>query len=128
MSGRLENSLLGVSSWETWGSSEESLGLSVLGSSEKEGVGSSWSGHNQLIEGKAFSSGFDDSCSGSLGESKGGNGHLWNIKKSIVISDGGNGNHDFVLSFQKLRNFGDRNWWSIHSGRDESSQDGFAES
>lgn len=56
----------------------------------------SWSGHNELIEGEAFSTGFDDSCSGGLGESESGNGHLWYIKKSIVISDSANNNGDFI--------------------------------
>jgi len=36
----VESSLLGVGTWETWSSSEVLLGLSVLGASEEEGVGS----------------------------------------------------------------------------------------
>jgi hypothetical protein len=49
-----------------------------------------------LIKGKALSSGLGDSSSSSLGESESGNGELWNVNKSIVISDGGNGNDSFV--------------------------------
>lgn len=49
-----------------------------------------------MIEGKAFSTGFDDSCSSSLSKSESSNGHLWYIKKSIVISDSANNNGDFI--------------------------------
>jgi hypothetical protein len=54
------------------------------------------SGHNQLIEGKAFTTCFDDSSSGGLSEFESGDGHLWYLKKSIVISDGANYNSDFI--------------------------------
>jgi len=56
----------------------------------------SGSGEDELVESDALSSSLDDSGSGGLGESKRSNGHLWNIKKSIVISHGANSNDDFV--------------------------------
>ena len=49
-----------------------------------------------MIESEALSTSFDDSSSGGLSESESSNCHLWYIKKSIVISDGGNNNGDFV--------------------------------
>jgi hypothetical protein len=49
-----------------------------------------------LIESEAFSSGFNDSSSSGLSESKSGNCHLWYLKKSIVISDSANNNGDFL--------------------------------
>ena len=81
-------------------------------------------GHHELVEGEALATGLGDSGSGALGEPEGSHGHLWHIKKSIVISHSGNADHDSVLALEELGNFGDRNWWSIHSGRDESSEHG----
>jgi hypothetical protein len=33
----------------------------------------------------------------------------------------------YLLSFQELRDFGDRDWWSVHSRRNQSSQHSLAE-
>ena len=41
-----------------------------------------------MVEGEAFSSGFENLSSGGLSESEGGNGKLWYVKKSNVISHG----------------------------------------
>ena len=60
------------------------------------GEPTSWGLHNELVEGHALATGLGDSSSGGLGESEGGNGELWYVNKSIVISDGGNGNDSFV--------------------------------
>ena len=107
---------LGVRSWKTWSSTEVLLGLSILGCSEQNGVGTGWAGHNKLVEGKALTSSSNDSSSSTLSESKSGNGHLlWGIKKSVVISDGGNNDGDFVLSLKELSNLGDGDWWSVDS-------------
>jgi hypothetical protein len=56
----------------------------------------SWSSHNQLIKSKAFATGFDDSCPSGLSKSEGANRQLWNIKKSIVISNSAYTNRNFV--------------------------------
>lgn len=60
----------------------------------------SWGGHDQLIKSKAFATGFDDSGSSGLSESEGANRQLWNIKKSIVISNSANTNRNFVSIIQ----------------------------
>ena len=50
-----------------------------------------------MIEGEALSSGSNNSCSGTLGESKSSDGHLlWCIKKSVIIGNGGDDDGDLV--------------------------------
>ena len=113
-----EDSWSGVGAWDTWGT-EVSGGNSILWTSEEESVGSynlnllntliiikikkkkkklltSWSGHDQLIESEASTTGLSDSGSSTFSESESSNGHFWNIKKSIVVSNGSNGHHDSV--------------------------------
>ena len=78
------------------------LGFSVFGCSEQEGVGTSWCGHDQLIKGEAFSSGFDNLSSGGFGESKGSDGHLCGFHTSCsnIIGDSSDNNGGFSLSFK----------------------------
>ena len=87
----------------------------------------SWGGHNELIEGEALSSGSNDSSSGGLSESKSGNSQFWDFKKSHVISNSGNSHDSLVSSIEVLDDSGDGKRWSVHSGGDESSQDGSCE-
>ena len=119
---------LGVRTRNTWGNTEMLLGLSILGSSQEESIGSSWSGHNELIKGEAFATGLNDLGSSSFGESEGSNSHLWHFNESSVISHSANSDDNFVLSLKKLSTLGDWNWWSVNSGRDESSQNSSSES
>jgi len=70
---------LGVRAWDSAWSAEVSLGLSVLGCSQEESVGSSRSFHDKFVKGHAFSTGLLDSGSGGLSESEGSNSHLWYI-------------------------------------------------
>ena len=56
-----------------------------------------------MIEGKAFTSGFDDSSSGGLSEFESSDSHLWYIKKSIVISHAANNNGDFISIIIKTK-------------------------
>ena len=61
-----------------------------------------------MVKSEAFASSSDDSGSGTLGESESGDGHLlWGIKKSVVISDGGDDDGNLVLSLEELSNLGD---------------------
>ena len=101
------NSWLGVRPWKSSGSSEVLLGFSVFGSSDQKSVRSSWAGHHELIESHALSTGLNNSSSGSLGESEGGDGHLWDVKESDIIGDGGDGDNNLVLSLKELSNLGD---------------------
>jgi hypothetical protein len=126
-SGSRSDVWLGVGARNTWGSAEVLLGLSVLGSSQEESIGSSWSSHNQLIKSEAFTTGLHDLGSSTFGESESSNSHLWYFKASSVISHSANSDDNFICSFKKLSTFGDRDWWSVNSGRDESSQNCLSE-
>ena len=64
-------------------------------------IHTSWAGHDQLIKSEAFATGFDDFCPSGLSESEGANRQLWNIKKSIVISNSANTNRNFVSNIAK---------------------------
>ena len=64
----------------------------------------SWSCHDQLVEGEALSTSFDDSSSSGLSESESSNSHFWYIKKSIVISYFANNNGDFVPTIENSKN------------------------
>ena len=54
-----------------------------------------------MIKSEAFATGFDNFCPSGLSESEGANGQLWNIKKSIVISNSANTNRNFVSIIKK---------------------------
>ena len=66
----------------------------------------SWCGHDQLIKGEAFSSGFDNLGSSSFCESKGSNGHLGGFKLSDIIGDGGDDNGDFISITMIMNKYG----------------------
>ena len=80
-----------------------------------------------MVKSEALSSGGYDSSSGGLSESKSSDSQFRNLKKSVVISHGGNGNDSLVLSVKVLNDSGDGKRWSVHSRGDESSQDGSGE-
>ena len=114
-----------------------SLGFSIFGCSEQDGVGTyinsikminkfnttiniyckqkkkkpiltCWCGHDQLIKGEAFSSGFDNLSSGSFCESKGSDGHLWGIHtcSSDIIGDSANNNGGFSSNNELMNKYG----------------------
>ena len=105
---------LGVRAWDTWGGSEVLKGLSVLGSSKEEGVGTyynilirieesedisrptSRSEENELVQSEALSTSFNDSGSCGFSESEGGDGQLRHLKESSVIGHCSNNNSDSV--------------------------------
>ena len=79
------------------GLSEMSKGFSALGSSHDNGVGSFGGSEGELIEGQAFSSGSENSFSGSFSEFKGGHGHLGHSDESLVIKNLVDTNDDLIL-------------------------------
>jgi len=103
-------------------------GLSLLGSSEEEGVGSRRSLHDELIESHASTTGSDNSGTGGLGELEGGNVELGAVKGSEIFSDGSNNNGGTSLVLSEASDHsGDRYRGSVNSGSNESSEDGLAE-
>ena len=59
-----------------------------------------------MIKGEAFSSSFDDLCSGSFSESESSNGHLGGLELSDIVGDGGNNNSDLVSISIKVNKYG----------------------
>jgi hypothetical protein len=118
---------LGVTAGNTE-SSEMASGLSLLGSSEEEGVGSGRSLHDELVEGHASTTSSDNSGTGGLGESESGNVKLGHIEGSLVIGDNSDddGGAAGVLS-EASDHAGDGYRGSVDSGGNESSEDGLAE-
>jgi hypothetical protein len=112
---------LGAGSWDTWGGSEVTLGLSVLGSSKEEGVGTYYNilirievgeedisrflkkracrrtsrcEENKLVQSEALSTCLDNSGSCGFGESESGDGDLGNVEESNIVSDGADNDSD----------------------------------
>jgi hypothetical protein len=118
---------LGVTAGNTEGS-EVTSGLSLLGSSEEEGVGSGRRLHDELVKSHASTTSSDDSGTGGLGESESGNVKLGHIEGSLIIGDNSDndGSAAGILS-EASDHAGDGHWGSVNSGGDESSEDGLAE-
>jgi len=108
--------------------SEMASGLSLLGSSEEEGVRSGRSLHDELVKSHARATGGDDSGTSGLGESEGGNVELGDLEGSKIIGDNSdnNGSAAGVLS-EASDHSGDGHRGSVDSGGNESSEDGLAE-
>lgn len=108
--------------------SEVTSGLSLLGSSEEEGVGSGRRLHDELVKSHASTTSSDDSGTGGLGESESGNVKLGHIEGSLIIGDNSDndGSAAGILS-EASDHAGDGHWGSVDSGGDESSEDGLAE-
>ena len=109
--------------------SEMASSLSLLGSSEEEGVGSGRSLHDELVESHARATSSDDSGTGGLGESESGNVKLGHVEGSLVVSDDtdNDGSARLVLT-EASDHAGERYRGSVDSGGNESSEDGLAES
>lgn len=60
----------------------------VLGSTEEDGVGTSWGTHSELINGEALTPGSQDAGAGSCGEAECGDGELGDGQETVVVSDG----------------------------------------
>lgn len=84
---------------------EESNTLTgILGATEEDGVASLRAAQGQLVKSDALTTSLNNSSSGSLGESEGGNGKLGNFQQARVISDSSDNNSDFaILSFHVSR-------------------------
>ena len=69
----------------------------VLWTTEKEGVGTGWGAHGELVDCEALTTGLGDSGTGSSGEAKGGDGELWNFQKTVVVGHGTNKDDGLAL-------------------------------
>lgn len=64
-------------------------------------VGSCWCTQGQLIEGQTFTSGLQDTGTGSLGEAQSNNLQSWHLIQPGVISDGTN-EHGKLVFLMKI--------------------------
>lgn len=102
----------------------------VLGATEKESVGTSWSAHGELVNGEALTTSGQDAGAGSRGEAEGGDGELWNGKEAVVVSDGADQDNGLalvllggVLVGSGRNNLGDAHWWAVDVAHHQSPQD-----
>jgi hypothetical protein len=68
----------------------------VLGTTDKDSVGTSRSTEGQLIQSQNFTTSLQDTSLGSLGEMKSSNRELGEVQKTRIISDGTNNNNSVV--------------------------------
>ena len=109
-------------------SSEVASGLSLLGSSEEEGVGSGRSLDDELVEGHARATSSGDSGTSGLSESEGCNVKLGHVEGSLVIGDNTNNDGSAALVASEASDHaGEGDGGSVDSGGNESSEDGLAE-
>jgi hypothetical protein len=59
----------------------------VLGSTEKEGVGSGGEPGSDLIDGEGLAAGLEDTCAGGRGEAERSDGELGKLEETVVVSD-----------------------------------------
>jgi hypothetical protein len=87
-----------------WGSAVTEVSdrlTGVLGTTEKDSVGSLWTAKSQLIKSDALTTGLDNSGSGGLSESESSDSKLRNLQKTSIVSDGTNNNSSLaILSLQ----------------------------
>ena len=122
-SGSFELSTLRHNSWGlvlVWTHTKVSDGFSGISwTSQDQGVLTLWSSNGQLIEGDTFTTGLNNSGSGTSGESDSSDGGLLHVVDSGVVGDGTN-NDDGLISgtflFQGSRDSGDGDWWSVDLG------------
>lgn len=96
---------------------------------QQDSLGTGGAAHGQLIEGQAFTASLDDTGTGSLGESHGGNGHLGDIQETDIVSDGGNNDGSLAFSSlaQVLGNGGNGDGGTVSVTHVQTLQDGGVE-
>jgi hypothetical protein len=108
---------------------------SVLGPSEKEGVGASRRAHRKLVESDGLATSLLDPRAGSRGEAQGRDGELGDLQQAVVISDRAD-DHD-GLAFAGLGallvgsdadDARDGDGWAVYAGHKQAAEDGLVES
>lgn len=130
----LELATLGLDSWSLMlvrTEAEVSDGLSRLsGASENDGVLTLWSTTSKLVQGDGLTTGLEDTGLSRLGESQSGNGSLWNLGDTVVVSDSANNNNGLVggtLVLDGSSDTGDRDWRTVDFGQEEGSENHLVE-
>jgi len=109
---------------------EMATGLTLIRSSEEEGVGTGRCLHHKLVKSHALATGSGDAGTGRLGESEGGDleasGH---VENALIISDGADNNGGPVVLgvLEMLDHAGEGDWGSHGSRGQQTSEDGSGE-
>jgi hypothetical protein len=98
----------------------------VLGTADKDSVGTSRSTESQLIQGQDFTTSLQDTSLGSLGEVKSSNRELGEVKKTRVISDGTNNDNGLTL-LVVFNNAGDSDRRTVDTRHKETLQNDLVE-
>ena len=100
----------------------------VLGTTEKDSVGTSGSTESKLIKGEDFTTSLEDAILGSLGETKSSNGELGDLQQARVVSDGTNNDNGLtLLGLGVANNAGDRDGRSVNAGHKETLKNDLVE-
>ena len=101
----VENIRLGVAALCSGGRSEVLESLSLMSTSEEDGVGSGGVLFGELVESEALSSSSKDSSASGFGELQSADFQFGDDEKSLVIEDVSDDNKDFLLSLFALSVF-----------------------
>ena len=105
-----------------------SEGFSSSGTSQEEGVFTSWGSESELIESQALTTSSDDSLSSLFSESQSADSELGDGQESDVVGNGGDDDDGLIFStLEVLNNSGNADGISDDSGLVESSEDGLVE-
>ena len=83
---------------------------------------------HEFIKSEAFAAGFGDSSTGSFGEAEGSHVDLWHVENALIVGDGSNADNGSVgLAAKVLDDLGERQWWAVGAGGEQSSQHSLGE-
>lgn len=102
----------------------------VSWASEEDGVLTLWSSQSQLVQSDSLTTSLDDSSLGTSSESQSGDGGLWGLQQSDVVSDGTNDNDGLLSSTLLLQgsvDSGNRHRWSVNLRQEQRLQDNLVE-
>ena len=102
---------------------------SVLGTSQEQSVGSSWSPESQLVQSQSLTTGGNNASTGSGSETESRNTELGNCQESVIIGDGANNYDGLVVRLLRgVRNdSGDRDGRSVDAGHEKAAENDLVE-
>jgi len=102
----------------------------VLGTSEEDGVGTSWRALRKLVECEALTTSGGDASAGSSGEPEGSNGQLGDLDETVVISHSSDNDNGLALLLLAgvlvccgSNNAGDRDGRPVDLAHKEAAED-----
>lgn len=100
----------------------------VLGTSEEEGVATSWGSEGQLVDGQSLTTGGKNASTGGSSEAESCNAELGDLQKAVVIGNSANNDNGSLLILASVpNNSGDGDGWSVDAGHKEAAENDFVE-